>query len=225
MQDGDLMIFNMVQEWNREINIFLDPNHIKCKFHRILDKFDQKGNYCFGTIKNILSSFFNRLLYENKLTIGQKKLQWLNVIHHITGEHGVCMHSFSNITNCPDPIEICNSKDSQLFVESDEKDNYQLLDKIFNESEASSSEDLTMINIEELEAPPSEANDPPPIINPSDCPMLIYYLKSFLNYTVNLYNFVSPLYTTQKNESIHFNKTKFTQKNTSYKNLLNVGWH
>lgn len=141
VQDGDLGAINIVRTYNKNILIYFDPNHIKGKFDRILEKFDEKGGHCFSPFKNKLISFFKILLYNKTLSTNQKKFQWTNVLNHLTGQYGLCLHSFINISNSPDPITI-----------------------EYNEEESSSNEFVD--NYDQEEALPSEANFPEAIINP-----------------------------------------------------------
>lgn len=46
---------------------------------------------------------------------------------------------------------------------------------------------------------------------------LIYYLYCFLEYTDNLFDFVSPHLTTQSNESLNATKAYFAGKNTNWR--------
>lgn len=55
VQDGDLMTMNLINECNKNIVIFIDPNHIKGKFNRLLEKFNEKGDNCFNPLKKKLS--------------------------------------------------------------------------------------------------------------------------------------------------------------------------
>lgn len=91
------------------------------------------------------------LLFNKSLTAGQKKFQWLNAINHLNGLHGNCLHSFQNIKNSPDPIE---SKDFQMVDENERVSS----DDLFQDNE-----DLFQDN--EDCPPPSEANDPPPVLD------------------------------------------------------------
>ena len=190
VQDGDLITINLVQDFNENIKFYFDPNHIKGKFARILEKFNQKCNNCFKSIKNQLIAFFKLLLYNKNLNTNQKKFQWNNVINHFMGKHGNCLHSMLNSSNCPDPIQInCDDDSSDFDLES---------------------------CIDQFEAPPSEADFPEQVLNENDFPNLLYYFKKFLEYTENLFDYVSPHLITQSNESLNYIKTKFADKNTKW---------
>ena len=60
------------------------------------------------------------------------------------------------------------------------------------------------------------------MIDAEKFPNLIYYLKCFLDYTVDLFNYVSPVFTTQSNESLNSTKTKYACKNTYWKSSFHV---
>ena len=179
VQDGDVSTINLIREFNDNIIIFYDPNHIKGKFQRILEKFNQKCNNCFSSIKNHLLNYFKSLLYNKVLTTRQKKFQWNNVINHLMGEHGNCFHTMLNVANSPDPKEI-----------------------IYKEEEEDSISDLDFEAFQ-WEAPPSEADVPGPILDKNEYPNLLYYLTKFLKYTETLFEYVSPRLSTQQNESIN----------------------
>lgn len=196
VQDGDLGNINIVRNFRNDIKIYLDPNHIKGKFARVLEKFNQKCNNCFSSFQNQLLHFFKYLLYNKTLTITQKKFQWINVHDHFIGKHGLCLHSFTNISNCPEPLTVTTNKsddDNESFSSDKDSDDQN-----------------------QYSAPPSEANTPEPIIDPVKYPNLLFYLKKFLEYTENLFDYVIPYYTTQGNESLNGLKCKFANKNTNW---------
>lgn len=188
VQDGDLVTINMVKSWKKSLRIYFDANHIKGKFSRILNKFNQKANNCLNPLKKELLYFFKKLLYSKNLTIEQKKYQWENSINHFTGKHGLCIHSYEDQTSCPDPITI---------------------EKLENHSN-----DLN--EIEYCSAPPSEADLPEALIDPNECPNLVNYLRCFINYTMSLFDYVAPLYNTQANEALNSTKSKFAGKNNKW---------
>ena len=106
------------------------------------------------------------------------------------GKHGNCLQSILNSSNCPDPIQInCDDDFSDFDLES---------------------------CIDQFEAPPSEAGFPEQVLNENDFPNLLYYFKKFLEYTENLFDYVSPHLITQSNESLNYIKTKFADKNTKW---------
>lgn len=98
-------------------------------------------------------------------------------------------------SNCPEPIEngkiLCEISDSNS--DSDFQKDY-----------------------EQFSALPSKHNIPEQVISPSKCPNLIYYLKKFLDYTKDLFECVSPNFTTQSNESLNAIKAKMAQKNKNW---------
>ena len=180
VQDGDLGTINLIHNFRKDIKVFLDPNHIKGKFSRILNNFNSKCNNFFASFQSQLLHFFKFLLYNKTLTIEQKKFQWTNVHNHFLGNHGLCLHSFINISNCPEPLNVINTMSDDA-------------DKSFSFDNETDDQNL-------YSALPSEANIPEPIIDPIKYPKLLFYLKKkFLEYTVNLFDYVIPHFTTQGN--------------------------
>ena len=110
VQDGDVNTLKLIQNWKESICIYMDPNHIKNKFQRILQSFNERADNCFQPINDKLIRFFQLLLYNKTLNANQKKFQWLNSINHFLGFHGLCLHSLIDPSNCPEPIE--NEKNS-----------------------------------------------------------------------------------------------------------------
>lgn len=81
IQDSDVSTINFIRGTNENIIKYYDPNHIKGKIQRMLEKFNQKCNNCFSSIKKHLINYFKSLLYNKVLTISQKKFQWENIIN------------------------------------------------------------------------------------------------------------------------------------------------
>ena len=46
-----------LKKWKKPIRVYFDPNHVKSKFNRILEKFNKKGKGCLSSIKKNLSDF------------------------------------------------------------------------------------------------------------------------------------------------------------------------
>lgn len=153
----------------------------------MLEKFNEKGNYCFNPFKKKLSDFFKLLLFKKILTVGQKKFQWLYAINHLNGMHGNCLHSFYDIKNSPDPID---SRDSLT------EGNYHAI---------TTDEDEELFNNDE--------NCPPPLIDQEKFPHFVYYTNCLLDYTKDLFDCVAPKFTTQSNECLKtlYYEVKFSE--------------
>lgn len=119
IQDGDVATINSIQEWNQDIQIYFDQNHLKGKMKRILEKFNKIGNGCFNPIKLKLVNFFKFLLTNKTLSVYQKKYQWVNVVNHFLGEHGLCLHSYRYYENCPDPNSVHHIHSEETVIGDD----------------------------------------------------------------------------------------------------------
>lgn len=58
IQDGDVNSKSIINNLNKEIIIYYDAYHMKGKFKRTLEKFNEKGGNCFNPIKHKLMGFF-----------------------------------------------------------------------------------------------------------------------------------------------------------------------
>ncbi|KAK8881977.1 hypothetical protein M9Y10_044616 [Tritrichomonas musculus] len=119
IQDGDVATINLIQEWNQDIQIYFDPNHLKGKMKRILEKFNKIVIGCFNPIKLKLVNFFKFLLTNKTLSVYQKKYQWVNVVNHFLGEHGLCLHSYQYYENCPDPNSFHHNHSEETVIGDD----------------------------------------------------------------------------------------------------------
>ena len=226
IQDGDVNTINLIKKLDKEITIYLDPNHTKGKFNRILEKFNEKGDKCFNPIKQKLTNFFTLLLYNKILTISQKKFQWQNVLNHFIGIHKYCLHSYEDISLCPEynysenrsedndnqisDIQLEENEDNQNQYSDTQNENSQnqSLDTQFERNEANQNQNSDTQN---------EGSNEDIILDPKNCPNLIYYLQCFLEYTNNLFDLISPRLTTQSNESLNSIKSNFAGKNTNWR--------
>ena len=204
----------------------VSPNHTKGKFNRILEKFNEKGDKCFNPIKQKLTNFFTLLLNNKILTISQKKFQWQNVLNHFIGIHKYCLHSYADISLCPEynysengsedndnqisDIQLEENEDNQNQNSDTQNENSlnQSLDTQFERNEANQNQNSDTQN---------EGSNEDIILDPKNCPNLIYYLQCFLEYTNNLFDLISPRLTTQSNESLNSIKSNFAGKNTNWR--------
>lgn len=60
-QDGDVNTIKLIRSWKNSIKIYYNPNHIKGKFVRILEKFNYNGKGFFNLIREKLLSFFKAI--------------------------------------------------------------------------------------------------------------------------------------------------------------------
>lgn len=74
----------------------------------------------------------------------------------------------------------------------------------------------------ENEALPSEANDPPALIDNIKFPHLAYFLKTFLFYKQNMFENTMTGLTTQSNKSLNAKKVQFANKTKNWKKSFKV---
>ena len=162
---------------------------MKGKFSRILEKFNEKGNNCFNPIKQKMINFFSLLLNNKILSVSQKKFQWINVLRHFIRVHKHCLHTYSDISLCPE----------------------------YNDAETEFEQETVNSTDDEHPKMESDFSNTEPILNPDEFPNLTYYLQCFLKYTVSLFDYVSPSLTTQNYESLNSIKAKITGMNTNWR--------
>lgn len=150
-----------------------------------------------------LYSFFYILYSEkanNKLSISQKKIQWENAIFQLQGLQWLCFHSFSDPLLCLDPIGLRESIEEIFFDET-------LKDRIDFQSDSDA--------WNYLEAPVS-------CIDLNDFQNLLYFVKSFLTYTIYFFDLVNFNFTIQSNEFLDAMNAKFAKKQTNWNSSFEI---
>lgn len=195
IQDGDVKNKNVLDQLvNKDIKRYLDRNHAKGVVRRRLVKANKLSGSLLSPFIEPLIRFFNRLAKNKTLTIEQKKFQWRNSLDHFKGYHDFCMHSIDdeNYENLiSDPVL---AKFNAEFPEFDE-------------------------TLEYIAAPNSDSSNSKikVLINEYKQPILCALLECTIESIMDVFDMVSPIYSTQSNESFNSIKIRLAPKNVSWK--------
>ena len=95
--DGDNKNKKVIEDTGKDIKILRDPNHAKLSFEKYLSKetnkwktMDPSGQDCFAGVREKIKRWYTDLLYMD-IPLEQKKMQWMNVVEHLLGNHSNCL--------------------------------------------------------------------------------------------------------------------------------------